>query len=209
MILLRIIECVLCGVLTLFLLAGIPVAADNTAASVLEKADTATHNAASYRMTMTTIDKRGTHLTTLEYVRPDHYHLVLDARHTEMIVIGKTTYMKARGQWHKFPVDMNDSIAQIRPEMTKEMLQKATIKQVGTEVVNGVPTTIYEVTSDAFSSHSVKKYWISDKDNLLCKIAGTSDLSDIQGLGRKGGGKSTYSAVIDYKASVKIETPRE
>lgn len=147
-----------------------------------------------------------------EFVAPDRTHMISDGR--EVIIIGKTMYIKNGGEWQNLGTQMSDMA-----EKTKQQVQQmssaekaeatkgltADYKSLGDETLDGIPTAVYEMHG-AFDTKvqgvgpivMVTKYWIAKSDGLFRK-----DESDGEEAGIKVKTTSTY----EYDPNITIEAP--
>jgi hypothetical protein len=168
----------------------------------------------AYRVRSTSVVSVGGGATTSvrEFVAPDRTHIIEDGR--EVIIIGKTMYIKNGGEWQNLGTQMSDMA-----EKTKQRVQQmspaekadatkglaADYKSLGDETLDGIPTAVYEMHG-AFDTKvqgvgsivMVTKYWIAKSDGLLRK-----DESDGEEAGMKVKTTSTY----EYDPNITIEAP--
>ncbi len=152
----------------------------------------------SMRAKMTSTDaKTGTQLTTLELVMPNKFHITnKDAagKEVEMYLIGTAFYMKIGTKWQKMtiPAGMNFDFANPQKVAASMGLQKD-VKFVGAEVLDGVPTLVYQYTS---TQKAPTKVWIGALDSLPRKSESEP----------KAGQKTTV-IFSDYNADITIKAP--
>jgi outer membrane lipoprotein-sorting protein len=135
----------------------------------------------------------------LSYLAPDRYHIV-NPGSTEMIVIGKDTYIKAAGKWSKVPVNLGDSIPNIRDSFTEEALK--TLKNVefsGQDSVDGKDAYVYTYSGDtvAKSNNYTSKLWVGKDSGLPLKME----------VDYKGGPVTHMTTIYDYDTKVTIDPP--
>ncbi len=145
----------------------------------------------------TTGGTSGTQLTTLEMVMPDKIHMVgKDAagKDFEMYQIGKTFYVKVGTKWQKvtMPAGINLDLTNPQKVAAAMGLQK-NVKFVGAEVLDGVPTLIYQYTS---TQKVATKVWVGVLDSLPRKSESEP----------KPGQKTTV-IFSDYNANITITAP--
>ena len=128
---------------------------------------------------------------TAEVVTPDRMHITTEmnasgreAVKSEMIYIGKQSYARAGdGAWQKDSLDMSDMFSQFRdPKLIDAIAQKAEVKYLGTDTLNGAPMLTYQYQiKDVMGSgkDSVSKIWIGAKDNLQHQVETESDLKQL------------------------------
>ncbi len=139
----------------------------------------------------------GTQEMTLELVMPNKFHMTSkDAagKELEMYLIGTTFYMKVGTKWQKvaIPAGMNFDFAN-PTKVAATMGAQKDVKFVGAEVLDGVPTLIYQYTS---TTKAVTKVWIGALDSLPRKSESEP----------KAGQKTTVT-FYDYNASITITAP--
>jgi hypothetical protein len=168
----------------------------------------------SYRVRSTSLTSMGGQPRTglQEFVAPDRMHNVGDGR--EIIVIGKTMYVKRGDEWRNMGTQMSDMAekmkegvqnmsAEERAQATKGL--KADYKSLGDEMLDGTPTAVYEMHSQ-MDTHvegvgpitTVMKFWIGKADGLIRK-----EESD----GAEAGMKVKTTRIYEYDPDIKIEAP--
>ena len=170
----------------------------------------------SYRARVESTTSSGTtSKTTIEFVAPDHFHLTREATtpghpavKQETIVVGDDTWMKmGDAPWQKFPLNLGDTIKQFRnPEVINEIAKSVDVKVVGTEVLEGTQTTIYQYTlsdPDHKDFKASAKTWVGAGDGLPRKTESESDLN----LNGKQIHTKSIISYYDYEADIKIEQP--
>jgi len=129
---------------------------------------------------------------------------------SERIYIGKQSYARAGdAPWQKDSLDMSDMFSQMRDPKLIEAVQKAEVKYVGTESLNGAPMLIYQykikdVLGTGIDSNS--KMWIGATDNLQHQVETESDFADPSNTGKMMHSKTTIT-FYDYNTDIKIEPP--
>ena len=199
--------------------AGLHKSAEETldARGNLTKAMQAMLDAKSYRARVESTTSSGTtSKTTIEFVAPDHFHLTREVTISghpptkqETIVIGDETWIKmGDAPWQKFPANFGDIIKQFRdPEVIDEIAKSVDVKVVGTEVLEGTQTTIYQYTlnnPDHKDFNISAKTWVGAGDDLPRKTESEGDLTI---NGRQVHTKSIIS-YYDYGVDIKIEKPQ-
>ena len=182
------------------------------------KAMRASVAAKSYRSKMVTTSSSGSnHTMTAEIVAPDRMRMTAEmdmpgrgTRKNETIIIGKETYVKAGdAPWQKNPLGMGDLLAQFRdPKAIDAIAEKAEVKYLGTDTLNGAPMLVYQYTMKDLlgpGKDGVSKIWIGATDGLQHQLVSESDVDPLNT------GKLIHSKVTgtfyDYNADIKIETP--
>ena len=171
--------------------------------------------AKSYRARAESTTSSGsTSTTTIEFVAPDHFHLTREATtpghaatKQETIVVGDETWMKmGDAPWQRFPANLGETIKQFRnPDVINEIARSVDVKIVGTEVLNGTQTTIYQYVlgnsgNRDFSTNA--KTWVA-VDGLPHKTESETDLN----LGGKQIHTKSIITYYDYEADIKIDKP--
>lgn len=110
--------------------------------------------------------------TDLEFAAPDRYHVKI-ANSMEVIIIGKTSYMKMGDKWRKSPVPLGSTIADMRAAFDKEGLKWfSDVKFSGEESANGKPAYLYTYRGKMpdNSGEYDSKLWIGKHDGLPVRI---------------------------------------
>lgn len=147
-----------------------------------------------------------------EFVAPDRMHNIEDGR--EIIIIGKTMYVKKGDEWKNMGTQMSDmqekmkeGVQQMsaaeRTEATKGLT--ADYKSLGDEVLDGMPTSVYEMRSEldtkvegAGPIVTITKFWIGKSDGLFHKE---------ETNGAEAGMKIKITRTYEYDPDIKIEAP--
>lgn len=213
----------LCGVILSFVACSrvIPAGLNKSTEEIdargnLVKAMQAMLEAKSYRARVVSTTSSGTtSKTTIEFVAPDHFHLTRESNtpghpavKQETIVVGDDTWMKmGDAPWQKFPLNLGDTIKQFRnPDVINEIAKSVDVKVVGTELLDGTQTAIYQYTlnnSDNKDFNISAKTWVGG-DGLPRK---TESESDFNLSGRQIHTNSIIS-YYDYGADINIEKPQ-
>lgn len=172
--------------------------------------------AKSYRARVESTTSSGTTSTTsIEFVAPDHFHLTREsttsghaATKQETIVVGDETWMKmGDAPWQKFPANLGDTIKQFRnPEVIDEIAKSVDVKVIGSEVLDGTATTIYQYklgNPDNKDFAISAKTWVAVGDGLPRKTESEGDVN----LGGKQIHTKSIISYYDYEADIKIEKP--
>jgi hypothetical protein len=83
--------------------------------------------------------------------------------HNEMIRLGDTLYMQARGQWMARPYDAAKAADDARQAMTKG---EHSCTRVRSEAIDGQPAELYRVQSKTATGGSDTQIWISTASGL-------------------------------------------
>jgi hypothetical protein len=151
--------------------------------------------------------------SVMEFVAPDRRHNIDDRR--EVITIGKIMYVKKDGEWKNMGTQMSDMadkmkdrVQQLSPEEKAEATKGLSVgdyKSLGDELLDGVPTGVYEMRSKFDTKQAglptiemVTKYWIAKSDGLFRK-----EVSD----GEEAGMKVKTTRTYEYDANIRIEAP--
>ncbi len=196
--------------------APLQVASDDPRSDVV-KSMKASLDAKSYRTRMAVINSTGNNMNmTAEFVAPNRAHILQDINMSggktvknEIIIIGKDFYTKADdASWKKSDMNMGDFFTQFRnPKIINELTDKAEVKYLGADTLDGVPMLTYEYTiKDLMGKGSIitTKSWVGAADGLPHQTASESDMD--LGTGEKIHTKVT-STVYDYNADINIEPP--
>lgn len=135
----------------------------------------------------------------LEFVAPDRYRFK-SANSMEMIIIGKTTYMKLGDRWQKMPMALDSSITDMRATFNKEGLKWFNdVKYVGDDTIDGKPAYVYTYHGKGLNNtgENDSKLWIAKSDGLPLKIEATY----------KSGTLKSMTIEYDYDTPVTIEPP--
>lgn len=137
--------------------------------------------------------------TELEFVTPDRYR-IRSGNAMEMIVIGKTTWMKVGEKWQKMPMQLDSTIADMRTAFNKEgMKWFSDVKYTGDDTVDGKPAYIYTYQGKGPNNvgENDSKLWIAKSDGLPLKIEAIY----------KSGNLKSMTIEYDYETPVAIEPP--
>jgi hypothetical protein len=162
--------------------------------------------------TMAGVGGRGTN-SVMEFVAPDRRHNIDDGR--EVITIGKIMYVKKDGEWKNMGTQMSDMVdkmkdrvQQLSPDEKAEATKGLNVgdyKSLGDEVLDGVPTGVYEMHSKFDTKQAgiptiemVTKYWIAKSDGLFRKE---------ESNGVEAGMKIKTTKTYEYDPSITIEAP--
>lgn len=172
--------------------------------------------AKSYRARVESTTSSGTtSKTIIEFVAPDHFHVTREANPSghapikqETIVVGDETWVKmGESPWQTFPVNLGDTIKQFRnPKVVDDIAKSIDVKVIGTDLVDGSQTTIYQYTlgdPEKKDFNTTAKTWVSAGDGLPRK---TESEADFNFGGRPIHTKSTVT-YYDYEADIKIDKP--
>ena len=168
----------------------------------------------AYRVRSTSVTSMGGQPMTglQEFVAPDRMHNVGDGR--EIIVIGKTMYVKRGDEWRNMGTQMSDMAEKMKEgvqNMSAEERAQATkgltadYKSLGDEILDGTPTAVYEMHSQ-MDTHvegvgpitTVTKFWIGKADGLLRKEESDGD---------EAGMKVKMTRIYEYDPDIRIEAP--
>ena len=147
-----------------------------------------------------------------EVVAPDRMHNVGDGH--EVIVIGRTMYVKKGDTWQNMGTQMSDMTDKIKKNVEEMSADEkaqalkglsADYKALADEIVDGMPTSVYEMHSQ-LDTHvegvgpitTITKIWISKSDGLIRK-----EVSD----GNEAGIKVQTTKIYEYDPSITIEAP--
>ncbi len=153
----------------------------------------------SLRAKMTTTGgTTGTQEMTMEVVMPDKFHMV--GKDIEMYLIGKNFYMKVGTKWQKMTMPPGTNFDFANPQkIAATMGAQTDVKFLGAEVLDGVPTLIYQYTTSIKGPPAQKytsKVWVGAVDSLPRKSESEP----------KPGQKTTV-IFYDYNANITIAAP--
>jgi len=172
-------------------------------------------NQKAYRIRSTSqvsISGSQTRTSVREFVAPDRMHNIDDGR--EVIIIGKTMYVKKGDNWQNMGTQMSD----MQEKMTEQVQQMSTAeraeatkgltaeyKSLGDEMLDGIPTAVYEMHAQmdtqvqgVGSIVTTTKFWIGKSDGLFHKE---------ESNGEEAGMKVKTSKIYEYDPSIRIEAP--
>lgn len=151
----------------------------------------------SYRIRSTTI-ARSVSTTLLEYVAPERFRMVTDR--AETIVTRGATYIRYKGgKWAIAPVDVSELIAKFRdPKDLDEVAQAREIRLVGPELLDSVPTLVYQYVNGEASQPTTTKVWVKVSDGLPKKKEAGSEY---------GSEKIRSVQIIEYDPNISIQSP--
>lgn len=195
-----------------------PMAASADPRADVTKAMRASLATKSYRSRIVITSSSGSNRTmTAEFVAPDRMRMTTEmdmpgrgAVKNETIIVGKETYVRAGdAPWQKNPMGMGDLLSQFRdPKAIDAIAEKAQVKYLGTDSLNGAPMLVYQYTMKDLlgpGKDGVSKIWIGATDSLQHQVESESDVDPLNT------GKIIHSKVTatfyDYDADIKIETP--
>jgi outer membrane lipoprotein-sorting protein len=139
----------------------------------------------------------------LDYIAPDKFRVKTElpnGQSSEMILIGKQTYMKMGERWQKMPVDIGTKVPNMRETFTREgMKWFKQIKYEGEESADGKDAYLYSYDGEApgggmpYSS----KIWVAKNDGRPIKIRAVYETGEMKAM----------NIVYDYETKVTIEPP--
>ena len=135
----------------------------------------------------------------LEFVPPDRYR-IKTGNGMEMIIIGKTSYMKLGDQWQKMPMPLDSTISDMRSAFNKEgMKWFSDVKHEGDDSVNGKEAYVYTYHGKGPDNvgESDSKLWVAKSDGLPLKIEAKY----------RSGNLKSMTIEYDYDTPVTIEPP--
>jgi hypothetical protein len=172
-------------------------------------------NQKAYRIRSTSlVSISGGHARTSvrEFVAPDRMHNIEDGR--EVIIIGKTMYVKKGDNWQNMGTQMSDMQEKLKErvqQMSATEKAEATkgltgdYKSLGDELLDGIPTAVYEMHAQmdtqvqgVGSIVTITKFWIGKSDGLFHKEESNGD---------EAGMKIKTTKTYEYDPSIKIEAP--
>ncbi len=152
----------------------------------------------SFRATMQA--EGGTPMQTqLEFVSPDRYR-IKTGNLMDVIIIGKTTYMKIGDKWQKMPSELDTAISDLRSTFNSEAMKWVSdVKYTGDETINGKAAYVYTYHAKGPEKigENESKLWIAKADGLPMKVEAVY----------KSGPMKSMTVEYDYDATVSIEAP--
>ncbi len=139
----------------------------------------------------------------LDFIAPDRFRIKAEmpnGQSSEMILIGKQTYMKMGDRWQKMPVDIGTKIPNMRETFTREgMKWFKEIKYVGEETADGKAAHLYTYDGEAPGGGNAysSKIWIGKKDGRPIKLNAVY----------KTGEMKSMDIAYDYETKITIEPP--
>lgn len=137
--------------------------------------------------------------TELEFAAPDRYRMRM-ANSMDVIIIGRTTYMKIGDKWQKMELPVENAVGEMRTAFTKEgMKWISDVKYAGDDTVDGKPAYVYTYHAKAPNNvgENDSKLWIAKSDGLPLKVEATY----------KSGNLRSMTIEYDYETPVSIEPP--
>ena len=138
--------------------------------------------------------------TEFEFVSPDRYR-IKTGNLMDVIIIGKTTYMKVGDKWQKMPSQLDTAISDMRSTFNKEGMKWVNdVKYTGDETIDGKPAYVYTYSAKGPSEkigENESKLWIAKADGLPIKVEAVY----------KSGPMKSMTVQYDYDAAVSIEPP--
>ena len=169
----------------------------------------------AYRVRSTSVVSNGggqSRTSVGEFVAPDRMHNIEDGQ--EIIVIGKTMYVKKDGEWQNLGTQMSDMaekmkqrVQQLSPAEKAEATNGLTAdyKSLGDEMLDGIPTAVYEMhggfdtkVQGVGSIVTITKFWIGKSDGLFHKE---------ESNGEEAGMKVKTTRTYEYDPGITIEAP--
>ncbi len=136
----------------------------------------------------------------LEFISPDRYRITM-ANTSEMIIIGKATYMKIGDKWRKMPMPVDSTITDMRDAFNKEgMKWFSEVKYAGEETADGRPAYVYAYHNKGAGAgvgENDSKLWIAKDNGLPIKMEAVYRSGDLK----------TMTITYDYQTPVTIEAP--
>lgn len=139
----------------------------------------------------------------LDYIAPDKFRVKTElpnGQSSEMVLIGKQTYMKIGERWQKMPVDIGTKIPNMRETFTREgMKWFKQIKYEGEESAEGKNAYLYSYDGEAPGGGMAysSKIWVAKSDGRPIKIKAVYKTGDMKAM----------NIVYDYETKVTIEPP--
>ena len=182
--------------------ASATVSGGGVTTSELEAVSQAWNEVERYRATTTLYGSDGAaqYTVTMEVVRPDRQHITLEqaGQRLEWIVIGDTGYANIGGGWIEVPLEGVRDALPFDPQDTLGILttlpdRRPDVTQVGEDVIDGVETVVWEVSSPG--TGTTTRIWVGQNDHLPRQLETDS------GAGR------LETRVSDFNGDITIEPP--
>jgi hypothetical protein len=153
----------------------------------------------SFRATVTDV-KKGTQMSSMEFVAPDRYRMKTSTGQQNLI-IGDDMYMEMNGKLTKLPVPgVGQMTAQFRSErFLHDVEGDIVVKALPDESVDGEPSKVYAY-SVTKPMKSDAKAWVSQKSGLVIQIESSGSF-----MGRASTTRVHYSDFDD--AAIRIDPP--
>lgn len=152
----------------------------------------------SFKAKMVTDTQPPIHMD-LEYAAPDRFRMQ-GSNTQEMMLIGRTTYLKIGDTWRMFSMPVDPNLVNIRKAFDKDNIKwLSNVRYVGEETVDGKPTYLYTYQNQGPNSQGENdsKVWVSTDRGLPLKIESVY----------KSGSMKSMTITYDYTSEVSIEAP--
>lgn len=139
----------------------------------------------------------------LDFIAPDKFRIKTElpnGQSSEMILIGKQTFMKMGDRWQKMPIDIGTKVPNMRETFTREgMKWFKEIKYVGEETADGKAAHLYTYDGEAPGGGNAysSKIWIGKGDGRPIKINAIYKTGDLKSMDIR----------YDYETKIVIEPP--
>lgn len=137
--------------------------------------------------------------TEMEFVAPDRYR-IKTGNVMDVIIIGRTTYMKIGGKWQKMDMPPENAIGEMRTAFNKEAMKWVSdVKYSGDDTVDGKPAYVYTYHGKGPDNvgENDSKIWIAKSNGLPIRVEATY----------KSGNLRSMTIDYDYDSPVTIEPP--
>jgi hypothetical protein len=136
-----------------------------------------------------------------EVILPNRFHIISSGQ--EMLIVGPRSYIKQKGKWISFPVDVSGIVAGLRGSLRSEIangIREPKLTRV--DMVDGKPAVVYQfkekIGSDDEQIDSQVELWIDQARGLPIR----------QEIDSNNDGVTTHTEqVILYDPSITIEDP--
>ncbi|QYO65452.1 hypothetical protein [Leptolyngbya sp. 7M] len=139
----------------------------------------------------------------MDFLAPDRFRLktgLPNGQSTEMIVIGKDTYLNVGGRWQKMGVDIGTSMPNMRETFSKEGLKWfKEIRFEGEDTAEGQSAYRYSYsgTAPGGGNEYTSRIWVRRSDGLPIKVDADYKTGDLR----------TMTILYDYATKIVIEPP--
>ncbi len=137
--------------------------------------------------------------TELEYVAPDRYRMKT-GNGVDVVIIGRTTYMKVGAKWQKMNLPLDGAIDQMRTAFNKDAMKWVSdVRYTGDDSVNGKAAYVYTFHGKGPNNvgDNDSKLWVAKSDGRPVKVEAVY----------KSGALRSMTIEYDYDTPVSIEAP--
>ena len=135
----------------------------------------------------------------MDFVAPDRYRMKT-GNAIDVVIIGRTTYMKIGDKWQKMDLPLENAIGEMRTAFNKEgMKWISDVEYTGEETVNGRSAYVYTYHGKGPNNagENDAKVWISKSNGMPVKVEATY----------RSGKLKSMTIDYDYETPITIEPP--